>query len=101
MRVLHARTTRSRMGEFFLNFWKAPKVGGSQMAGAQQAQGRVSFRVAQIGLEFCGTSLRHRQVHEREVRVGRTETPSEMIPRRCVSVFCFCFDFLVRQGARV
>ena len=35
------------------------------MAGAQQAQGRVSLRVAQIGLEFCGRSLRHRQVQKK------------------------------------
>ena len=49
MGVLHARTTRSRMVRFFVIFWKAPHVGGSQMAGAQQARGRVGLRVAPIG----------------------------------------------------
>ena len=32
------------------------------MAGARQAQGRVGVREVPIGLEFCGRSLRHRQV---------------------------------------
>ena len=38
-------------------------------------------RVAPIGLEFCGRSLRHRQVHE-HIRSAwaRTWTASEMIP---------------------
>ena len=45
------------------------------MAGAQQA--RVGLCVALIGLEF--RSLSHRQVHEQQVRMGRTWTPSEMI----------------------
>ena len=89
LRVPRARTTRSRMAGFFRIFWKAPGMGGSQMAGAQQGQGRVGLCVAQIGLEFCGIRLRHRLVHEHQFRVGRTETPSVMIPRRCVSVFCF------------
>ena len=42
----------------------------------------------------CGRSLRHRQVHEHQVRMGRTWTPSEMIPH-------FGGDFLARQGAGV
>ena len=50
------------------------------MAGARQAQDRVGLHVAPIRLEFCGRSLRHRQVHEHQVRMGRTWTPSEMIP---------------------
>ena len=40
------------------------------MAGAQQAQGKKN-----------------------KVRVDQTETSSEMIPRRCVSVFCFFVFF--------
>ena len=50
------------------------------MAGARQAQGRVGLCAAPIGLELCGRSLRHRQVYEHQVRMGRTWTPSEMIP---------------------
>ena len=64
------------------------------MAGARQARGRVGLRVAPIGLEFCGRSLRHRQVHEHQVRMGQTWTLSEVIPH-------FWRDFMVRQGAGV
>ena len=83
---------RSRMAIF--QYGKLPKVGGSQMAGAQQARGRVGLRVAPIGFVFCGRSLRHRQVHEHQVRMGRTWTPYEMIPH-------FVLDFLARQRASV
>ena len=89
----HDRIPSQPCGHFCVS--RAFQVGGSRMAGARQAQGRVGPRVAPIGLELCGRSLRHRQVHEHQVRIGRTWTPSEMIPH-----FCF-FDFLARQGAGV
>ena len=41
-----------------------------------------------------GRSLRHRQVHKHQVRMGQTWTPSELIPH-------FWEDFLARQGAGV
>ena len=74
----HDRIPSQTCGHFLVS--KAPQVGRSGMAGARQAQGRVGLRVAPIGLEFCGRSLRHRQVHEHQVRMGPTWTPSEMIP---------------------
>ena len=37
---------RSRYGHF--SVWKAPQMGGSQMAGAQQAQGRVDLCAAKL-----------------------------------------------------
>ena len=74
----HDRIPSQPYGRFLES--KAPQVGGSRMAGARQAQGRVGLRVAPTGLYFCGRSLRHRQIHEHQVRIGRTWTPSEMIP---------------------
>ena len=49
------------------------------MASSRQAQGRVRPSVAPVGLDFCGRSLRHWQLHEHQVCMGRTWTPSEMI----------------------
>ena len=55
----HDRIPSQPYGHFLV--WQAPQVGGSRMAGARQAQGRVGLRVAPIGLELCGRSLRHRR----------------------------------------
>ena len=63
----HDRIPSQPYGHFLV--WKAPQVGGSRMAGARQPQGRVRLRVALVGLEFCGRSLRHRQVHIHQVRM--------------------------------
>ena len=73
---------------------QAPQVGGSRMASGRQSQGRAGLRVASIGMEFSQKKSASSACPWTSGRMGRTWTPSELIP-------VFFVDFSFRQGASV